>query len=63
MADQRLRDRTGNTIGFISTDNHGVQTLKNKQGNSIATYDPRTNITRTRDGNRVGTGNLLASLL
>ena len=63
MADKEiLRDRFGNRIGEIETVN-GRQILRDKNGNRLGEYDPETRVTRDRVGNRVGTGNLLVTLL
>lgn len=63
MADQVLKDSRGNTIGKILTASNGVQTIKDRLGNTKGSYDPKTNKTKDRHGNTVGTGNLLTSLL
>lgn len=63
MADQVLKDKTGHTIGKISTASNGVQTIKDETGHTKGTYDPKTNKTKDATGHTVGTGNLLATLL
>lgn len=63
MADQVLRDNRGITIGRISTDRNGVQTIRDARGMKKGTYDPKTNKTRDDRGMSVGTGNLLTTLL
>jgi len=57
-----LRDRAGRRIGEIETVS-GKQILRDEYGNRLGEYDPHTGMTRDRFGNRVGTGNLLLTLL
>ncbi len=63
MADQVLKDKRGFTIGKISTDSRGIQTIKDPRGFKKGTYDPKTNKTKDARGFSVGTGNLLTTLL
>lgn len=63
MADQVLKNKKGLRIGTISTARNGVQTIKDASGLKKGTYDPKSNITKNASGNKVGTGNLLTSLL
>ena len=63
MAKQDLRDRNGNLLGTIDTKSDGKLELRDRQGNLKGTYDPKSNTTRNRQGNLVGTGNLLTTLL
>jgi len=63
MAEQVLKDRSGNRIGSIETQSNGVQIAKDSSGNRVGEYDPRTNVTKDRSGNRIGDGNQLAALI
>ena len=59
---QVLKDDHGNRIGEIR-EQSGRQVLFDKIGNRLGEYDPKTNVTKNKIGNRVGQGNLLATLL
>lgn len=63
MTAQLLKDRQSNTIGRIETHSNGIQYGYNKQSNCVGTYNPKTNETRDKSSNKVGSGNLLASLI
>lgn len=63
MADQVLKDSKGYMIGKISTDSRGVMTIKDAKGYTKGSYDPKTNTTKDARGYKVGTGNLLTTLL
>ena len=63
MADQVLKDKNGHKIATISIASNGVQTIKDVNGHKKGTYDPQTNKTKDVNGQTVGTGNLLVSLL
>ena len=63
MSDQVLKDNSGRTIGRIVASSNGVLTLKDPQGRTKGTYDPRTNKTKDPAGRSIGTGNLLVTLL
>lgn len=63
MADQILKDRMNRKLGTIKTSSTGVQTLYNAMNIKLGEYDPRTNTTKDRRGMRVGSGNLLTTLL
>lgn len=63
MATQDLRDRNGSKIGQIETRSDGVQVLRDKNGSKLGEYNPRDNTTRNKNGGKVGTGNLLTTLL
>ena len=61
-----LRDSKGFRIGWIETEQHGVQVGRGAvgtMGQRLGTYDPKTNVTRDAKGARVGMGNQLASLI
>ncbi len=62
MTEQVLRNKHGDRIGVIREEN-GVLVIRDKAGNRRATYDPKSNTTRDKNGNRYGTGNQLTSLL
>jgi hypothetical protein len=63
MAEQTLKNNKGFTIGKISTASSGVQTIKDPKGFTKGTYDPKTDTTKDAKGFKVGTGNLLTTLL
>jgi len=63
MPEQVLKDRHGYTIGCIATDSRGVQTIKDKHGYMKGTYDPKSNTTKDSHGYKIGSGNLLTTLL
>ena len=63
MSYQILKDAKGKVIGKIWTSGHGVQELKDYKGKKLGYYDPRTGITKTSNGRKVGKGNLLLTLL
>ncbi|MEO0008595.1 MAG: hypothetical protein RJA20_2791 [Bacteroidota bacterium] len=63
MAQQTLKDRNNNTIGYILTDAKGRQTIKDKNMVVKGYYDPETNVTKDKNLRVVGRGNLLATLI
>jgi hypothetical protein len=63
MAQQTLKDRNNNTIGYILTDAKGRQTIKDKNMVVRGYYDPETNVTKDKNLRVVGRGNLLATLI
>lgn len=62
MANQVLKDSRGTRIGEIK-EVGGKLTIYDARGTRKGEYDPKTNTTRDERGTRVGTGNLLATLL
>ena len=62
MANEVLRDRSGNKIAEIET-NGSKRILRDKSGNRLGEYDQRDNATRDKNGNRIGSGDLLLTLL
>lgn len=63
MADQILKDSKGYLLGKISVSSNGIQTIKDAKGYTKGTYDPKANETKDAKGYKVGSGNLLTSLL
>ncbi len=63
MSDQRLADKSGNTIGYIKTESDGKLKLTDKAGNTLGHYDPKSDRTTNKVGVVVGHGNLLTTLL
>jgi hypothetical protein len=59
---QVLKDKHGNKIGEIR-EQSGRQVLYDKNGNRLGEYDPKSNVTKNKVGNRIGEGNLLVTLL
>jgi len=62
MATQELRNRNGHLIGKI-VEEGGKLVIKDPNGHSKGKYDPNTNTTSDTNGHRIGTGNLLVTLL
>jgi len=62
MANQVLRDNRGVKIGEIQ-ETGGKLVIRDARGVKKGEYDPKTNTTRNERGVKVGTGNLLTSLL
>jgi hypothetical protein len=63
MADEILTDRSGNKSAALVTQSDGIQIARDRSGNKVGEYDPRSNITRDRSGNKIGGGNQLAALI
>ena len=62
MKTETLRDSHGARIAEI--EHHvGKQVLRNRDGRRLGEYIERDNVTRDASGSRVGTGNLLLTLL
>lgn len=59
---QTIKDFHFKVIGFIDTDEKGVQTARDSVLRVVGTYDPRTDITKDFYGRIVGRGNILSSL-
>ena len=59
---EELRDRHGNLIGIIEI-NGSRRTLRDKAGNRLGEYNSGDNWTRDKQGNPVGQGDLLTTLL
>lgn len=62
MADQFLRDRSGNLTGKIS-EFGGKLWIFDVKGNRLGQYNPDINVTFDASRNRIGSGNLLTMLL
>jgi len=62
MAGQILRDRNNIKIGEIKEEGSFL-VIRDKSGIKKGSYDPKTNITRDKNNIKVGTGNLLTTLL
>jgi len=60
---QTLRDRNNIIIGFIETDSNGLLKLINRKDKILGFYDPKKNMTTDRLGIKIGTGNLLPTLI
>jgi len=58
-----LRDRNGNLLGRITERSNGVLEGQDRSGNLRGIYDPRSNETRDKNGNLIGRGNMLSSLI
>jgi len=62
MANQILRDKKGIKIGEIQ-ETGGKLIIRDARGIKKGEYDPKSNTTRNEKGIKVGTGNLLTTLL
>jgi len=62
VANQVLRDKTGKKIGEIS-ELSGKLIIRDATGRKKGEFDPKTSVTRDASGQKVGTGNLLTTLL
>ena len=62
MANQVLRNNKGVKIGEIQ-ETGGKLVIRDARGIKKGEYDPKTNTTRNERGIKVGTGNLLTTLL
>lgn len=62
MANQVLKDSRGVKIGEIQ-ETSGRLIIKDARGVKKGEYDPKTNTTKDARGVKVGTGNLLTTLL
>lgn len=60
---QVLKDRHGNIYARIEQRPNGMLVIHDKHGNIQGTYDPAHDVTKDKHGNKLGTGNLLATLV
>jgi len=63
MSEQILKDKLGNKIGSIKNLSDGKLEIRDKLGNKLGTYDPKRNETYDKLNNKIGSGNLLTTLL
>lgn len=63
MARDVLRDRNNKVIGYTQENGVGATEIRDPNNRRLGYYDPDRNITFNHGGSRVGTGNLLTSLL
>lgn len=57
-----LKDKNGNKIAEIKSQG-GRLVIVDRGGNKLGSYDPNTNTTYDKSGNKYGSGNLLTSLI
>jgi uncharacterized protein (DUF2147 family) len=62
MPNQILRDSKGNKIGEIK-EFAGKLEIRDSKGTRKGYYDPKSNTTYNAKGSRIGTGNLLTTLI
>lgn len=62
MERQVLRDPNGNRLGTIEVQSNEVRVFRDANGNRLE-YEPDSDLTRAPNGNRLGIGDQLASLL
>lgn len=60
---QTLKDSKFRAIAYIDTELSGRQVIKDKGFRTLGYYDPKQNVTTDAHHRRVGTGNLLTSLI
>ena len=58
-----IRDRAGNVIGSIETDEKGSQVLRNAQNEVRGYYDAEGDVTRDESKNIVAKGNKLRTMI
>lgn len=58
-----LKDKHGNIFAKIEERSNGHLVIHDKHGNVQGEYDPVRDVTKDKKGNKVGTGNLLATLV
>lgn len=63
MADHWLRKKNGEPIAIIRTQSEGVQRLFKPNGTFLGEYRPYSDTTHIPNGDMVGRGNLLATLV
>jgi hypothetical protein len=63
MSSSVLKDQMGRSLGTVTVDRNGIQTLKSSTGIILGTYDPKTNVTKNYLGQIIGSGNVLSMLL
>jgi hypothetical protein len=63
MSTQTLTDARYHTIGYIDTAANGNQTARDARYHIVGYSDPYTNVTTDARYSKVGSGNLLASLV
>jgi hypothetical protein len=63
MSFQRLTHPNGSMIAYIRTSGNGWQWLHKPNGSCLGYYRPETNNTFLPNGNWVGGGNLLGTLI
>jgi len=63
MSNTVLKDSRGNRIGNIREQANGKRVAYDARGFRVGEHTPRDNTTRDARGNRVGSGDFLASLL
>lgn len=57
-----IRDRSSNRVGCI-VDNGQQLVARDKFGKNLGYYDPKGNVTRDRNSNRICQGDALSSLI
>lgn len=63
MGEQVLRDKAGNVTGRIRKLGDGRFELRDRLGNVLGSYDEQRDRTLDRNGNVLGYGNLLGTLI
>jgi len=60
---QELRNKVGKLIAFVIIENNGNATVFDARNLKLGTYEASRNQTRGRNGNLIGFGNLLATMV
>jgi hypothetical protein len=60
--EQVIRDRCSNRVGSIVDNGHQL-VARDKFGRNLGYYDPKGNVTRDRNSNRICQGDALSSLI
>ncbi|MBZ0090478.1 MAG: hypothetical protein K8H90_08885 [Thermoanaerobaculia bacterium] len=63
MGEQVVRDKSGNVLGRIRKLGDGRYELRDRLGNVLGFYDEKRDRTLDKNGNVLGYGNLLGSLI
>lgn len=58
-----IKDWTGKILGFVETDSNGNKVLKDFYGRILGKYNKRLDVTQDFYGRKVGSGDILMTLL
>ena len=60
--EQTIRDRCSNRVGSVVDNGHQL-VARDRFGKNLGYFDPKENVTRDRNSNRICQGNVLAALI
>jgi hypothetical protein len=63
MSNSPIKLPNGQKVGYIETKSSGEMVGKLANGQTVGTYNPKTNKTKKANGQDYGTGNLLSALI